>query len=128
MKARKKGIQEWKEYKEVFGPYGEFIGLETLGYTKSVDEIIAEMGIDVAKDPFARSRIQPQYMSAVLPLECFDLWGEPDWASFRREAAKDILVGLCANNNIGYYGNSNTALASSAIALADELIKLLKQE
>lgn len=51
-----------------------------------------------------------------------------DWSSFRREAAKDILVGLCANNNIGYYGNSNTALASSAIALADELIKQLKQE
>lgn len=51
-----------------------------------------------------------------------------DWHAFRREAAKDILVGLCANNNIGYYGNSNTALASSAIALADELIRQLKQE
>lgn len=51
-----------------------------------------------------------------------------DWDAFRREAAKDILVGLCANNNIGYYGNSNTALASSAIALADELINQLKQE
>lgn len=50
-----------------------------------------------------------------------------DWDAFRREAAKDILVGLCANNNIGYYGNSNTALASSAIALADELIKQLKE-
>ena len=84
MKARKKGTQEWKEYKEVFGPYGEFIGLETLGYTKSVDEIISEMGIDVAEDPFARSRIQPQYMSAVLPLECFDLWEEPDWNNFCR--------------------------------------------
>lgn len=51
-----------------------------------------------------------------------------DWSAFRREAAKDILVGLCANNNLGYYGNGNTALASSAIALADELIKQLKQE
>lgn len=50
-----------------------------------------------------------------------------DWSSFRRGAAKDILVGLCANNNIGYYGNSNIALASSAIALADELIRLLKE-
>lgn len=48
---------------------------------------------------------------------------EYDWSSFRREAAKDILVGLCANNNIGYYGN----LTSSAIAFADELIKKLKQ-
>ena len=50
-----------------------------------------------------------------------------DWNAFRREAAKDILVGLCANNNISYYGNSTTALASSAIALADELIKQLKE-
>lgn len=55
-------------------------------------------------------------------------WDKTDWSAFRREAAKDILVGLCANNNIGYYGNSNTALASSAIALADELIKQLKEK
>jgi hypothetical protein len=53
---------------------------------------------------------------------------ESDWQDFRREAAKDILVGLCANNNVGYYGNSNTALASSAIELTDELIRQLKDE
>lgn len=50
-----------------------------------------------------------------------------DWSSFRREAAKDILVGLCANNDIGCR-QSDDGLASSAIALADELIKQLKQE
>ena len=125
MKARKKGTQEWKEYKEVFGPYGEFIGLETLGYTKSVDEIIAEMGIDVAEDPFARSRIQPQYMSAVLPLECFDLWEEPDWSSFRREAAKDILAGIIASS----FTNDRWTyqqMAEMAIEQADELIKQLR--
>ena len=121
MKARKKGTQEWKEYKEVFGPYGEFIGLETLGYTKSVDEIISEMGIDVAEDPFARSRIQPQYMSAVLPLECFDLWEEPDWSSFRREAAKDILVALCTILPINMKDD-----VRQAINIASELIKQLK--
>lgn len=127
MKARKKGTQEWKEYKEVFGPYGEFIGLETLGYTKSVDEIIAEMGIDVAKDPFARSRIQPQYMSAVLPLECFDLWGEPDWSSFRREAAKNIMCAVLSTP--GMWENTQyEGLAESCIKQADELIEKLKQE
>ena len=127
MKARKKGTQEWKEYKEVFGPYGEFIGLETLGHTKSVDEIIAEMGIDVAKDSFARSRIQPQYMSEVLPLECFDLWKEPDWSSFRREVAKDILPAM-----INWPGTNLLISKEEAVKLtieyADELIKQLKQE
>ena len=130
MKARKKGTQEWKEYKEVFGPYGEFIGLETLGYTKSVDEIIAEMGIDVAKDPFARSRIQPQYMSEVLPLECFDLWKEPDWSSFRREAAKDILPALIdkASDVYDLESLAKDIWCHQAIEWADELIKQLKQE
>ena len=122
MKARKKGTQEWKEYKEVFGPHGEFIGLETLGYTKSVDEIIAEMGIDVAEDPFACSRIHPQYMSAVLPLECFDLWEEPNWSPFRSEAAKDIL---CHIYNPVLDRESQVA---EAIEVADELIKQLTEE
>lgn len=130
MKARKKGTQEWKEYKEVFGPYGEFIGLETLGYTKSVDEIIAEMGIDVAKDPFARSRIQPQYMNAVLPLDCFDLWEEPDWSAFRRDAAKDILTVLIEKASDVYELESldKNIWCQQAIEWADELIKQLKQE
>lgn len=57
-----------------------------------------------------------------------DQEGSVDWRAFRREAAKDILVGLCANNNLGFYGDSNTALAASAITLADELIKQLTEE
>ena len=131
MKARKKGTQEWKEYNEVFGPHGEFIGLETLGYTKSVDEIIAEMGIDVANDPFARSRIQPEYMSAVLPLECFDLWEEPNWSAFRIEASKDILCAMIGNKdtltNLPDYRLGEIEV-SNAIFLADELIRQLKEE
>lgn len=130
MKARKKGTQEWKEYKEVFGPYGEFIGLETLGYTKSVDEIIAEMGIDVAKDPFARSRIQPQYMSAVLPLECFDLWEEPDWSSFRIEAAKEILPSLIEKASEVYEFESlvKEVWCKQAVEWADELIRVIREK
>ena len=129
MKARKKGTDEWKEYKEVFGQYGEFLGLETLGYTKSVDEIIAEIGIDVEKDPYARERIQPQYQSAILPLECFDLWEEPDWDSFRREAAKDILP-VVINQKCQYLefaSLNNETSCYDAIQLADELVKQLKQ-
>lgn len=51
-----------------------------------------------------------------------------DWPSFRREAAKDALCAMVANNNIGYYGDSNARLAAYAIAIADELIRQLKQE
>ena len=120
MKARKKGEQEWKEYKEVFGPDGEFVGLETAGYTKSVEQIMQELNIDPEIDPFAKSRIQPKYVSRVLPLECFDLWSRDDeaaerlaeefanrnegqllyvnpWEDFRKEAAKDILCSILAN-------------------------------
>ena len=121
MKARKKGEKEWKEYKEVFGPYGEFVGLETAGYTKSVEQIMEELNIDPEKDPFTKSRIQPEYVSRVLPLECFDLWSRDDdaaerlaeefsnrdngqliyvnpWDEFRREAAKAAMQGLLTKN------------------------------
>lgn len=48
-----------------------------------------------------------------------------NWQAFRREAAKDILAGMCAN--YGFHSNGDAELATSAINLADELIKLLKQ-
>lgn len=51
-----------------------------------------------------------------------------EWEDFRREAAKDVLCAIVANNNLGYYGDSNTRIAASAIAIADELIKQLKEE
>lgn len=45
--------------------------------------------------------------------------------SFRREAAKDILAGLCANTeSFGQCAN----LPAFAINLADELIKQLKEK
>lgn len=53
---------------------------------------------------------------------------DADWPSFRREAAKDILCAIVANNNLGYYGDSNTRIVASAIAITDELIKQLREE
>ena len=146
MKARKKGENEWKEYKEVFGPYGEFVGLETAGYTKSVEQIMEELNIDPEKDPFAKSRIQPEYVSRVLPLECFDLWSRDDdaaerlreefenykgqgqliyidpWKDFRREAAKAAMQGMVAFN-----GGSIVDI-QRCVELADALINELKKE
>ena len=47
---------------------------------------------------------------------------QPDWSSFRREAAKDILAGFAASGNGVCKGD-----VPYAIELADELIKQLKE-
>ena len=52
---------------------------------------------------------------------------ETDWQAFRREAAKDILAGFAAK--IGHpIADYSEQSCKYAINLADELIKLLKQE
>lgn len=125
MKARKKGTQEWKEYKEVFGPDHEFLGLETLGYWQSDEDYCKEHCIPY--DPENPFNTGGYYKSAVLPLECFDLWEETDWSVFRKEAAKDILAGMVGNM---FYEDHNSAENYVKIALmhADELIKQLKMD
>ena len=129
MKARKKGTQEWKEYREAFGPDHEFLGLETHGYWQSDEDYCKENGIPY--DPESPFNNGGYYKSAVLPLECFDLWEEPDWSSFRREAAKDILCAMIGNKdtltNLPDYRLGEIEV-SNAIFLADELIKQLKEE
>lgn len=47
--------------------------------------------------------------------------------SFRREAAKDILVGICANWGKGFAGNLRD-MPDRAIELADVLIAKLKEK
>lgn len=123
MKARIKGTPEWKDYKEVFGPNGEFLGLETLGYTQTEEEYCKEHGLTYDPDSPLNSH-SGYYMSAILPLEAFDLWQEPDWQSFRREAAKDILCAIVSRPDDFAYKTA----ASEAIEQADELIKQLKNE
>ena len=124
MKARIKGTTEWKEYKEVFGPYNEFIGLETKGYTQTDEEWCKEHNIKY--DPDSPFNEPEHYISAILPLEAFDLWEETNWQSFRAEAAKDIL---CAMLNTRYYDNAQRkqGCVEEAIYFADELIKQLKE-
>ena len=136
MKARKKGTQEWKEYKEVFGPDHEFLGLETLGYWQSDEAYCKENGIPY--DPESPFNNGGYYKSAVLPLECFDLWEEPDWSAFRRETAKAAMEGILASGdgwsltlaecyNPAEKHSYPIGIARFAIACADELIKQLKE-
>ena len=151
MKARKKGESEWKDYKEVFGEHGEFLGLETAGYTKSVDDIVKEHGIDLDKNPYIKSRLKPEYVSRVLPLECFDLWTKEDdaserlrqefkdyqgqgqlfyvneWKEFRKEVAKFAMMGILSNWGKGFAGKSDE-IPQKAVEFADALIEQLKRE
>lgn len=57
---------------------------------------------------------------------------EPDWASFRREAAKDILAGMLSNPiKISIRGEQLATIdgfVGAAIEIADELIKQLKEK
>ena len=66
--------------------------------------------------------------SSLCDMEIIDESPSIDWDTFRREAAKDILCAIVANNNLGYYGDSNTRIVASAIAITDELIKQLKEK
>ena len=131
MKARKKGTQEWKEYREVFGPDHVLLGLETLGYWQSDEDYCKEHCIPY--DPESPFNNGGYYKSEVLPLECFDLWEETDWPSFRREAAKDIVcailsAGMEQTDDNNKYFHTFESLAESAVKWADELIKCLKDE
>lgn len=53
---------------------------------------------------------------------------EPDWSSFRREAAKDILAGMMAHPKVSYGEFTAESLCRNAILFADELIKQLKEK
>lgn len=48
---------------------------------------------------------------------------EPDWSSFRREAAKDFVVALVSSGN-----GLNPKNIAYSIEMADELIKQLKEK
>lgn len=122
MKARIKGTTEWKDYKEVFGQYGEFIGLETKGYQLTDEEWCKENGIEY--DPGSPFNGGLHYVSAILPLEAFDLCNEPDWQSFRAEAARDILCALISRCE-GYIGKEEVDYAMS---ITDKLIIKLKEK
>lgn len=66
--------------------------------------------------------------SSLLDMEIVDEAPSVDWDAFHREAAKDILAGIATNISL-YVREKNRCAAAvkDAIALADELIKQLKE-
>lgn len=125
MKARKKGESEWKDYKEVFDQDGMLLGLETAGYTQSVEDLAQELGI-ADKDSRLKDMLQPEYVSNVLPLECFDLWPAED--VFIAEAAKLAMVKLIGKTSSNGHEWSHESVADEAIAYARALLRRLQIE
>lgn len=125
MKARKKGESEWKDYKEVFDQDGMLLGLETAGYTKSVEETAQELGI-ADKDSHLKDMLRPEYVSKVLPLECFDLWSAGD--VFIEETAKLAMVKLIGKTSSNGHEWSPESVADSAVLYAKALLRRLQIE
>jgi len=125
MKARKKGESEWKDYKEVFDQDGMLLGLETAGYTKSVEETAQELGI-ADKDSHLKDMLRPEYVSKVLPLECFDLWSAED--VFIEETAKLAMVKLIGKTSSNGHEWSPESVADSAVLYAKALLRRLQIE
>ena len=109
----------------VFGPDGTFLGLETAGYYCK-----GEPKQYVSILPLEESEPR-QYVSEILPLECFDLWSEPDWEAYRREVAKAVLQGLLANPSfcdcLSSIIRDPFDVSSHAVKYADKLIMRLKK-
>lgn len=75
--------------------------------------------------PFGPSRLfEKQDMTRQEALEIQKAQDDLEWDSFRREAAKDILAGLCAHDGPIDIKDD----VRIAIKLADELIKQLRED
>lgn len=128
MKARIKGESEWKDYKTVFNPDGVFIGLETAGYYEGNNEGGINQVIDSSGATIITSK-QRRYVSEILPLECFDLWSEPDWDAYCRDVAKDIFVGLITNRYLSHGEIQADSYTSRwAIRVAKNFVDDLKEQ
>jgi len=92
------------------GKIGEVLGVER---RDGVDYVYFESGLCKPVKEVGFLNPYEQYMEDV-----------SDWSDFRREAAKDILAGLCAHDGPIDIKDD----VRIAIKLADELIKQIREE
>lgn len=122
MKARIKGEKEWKDYKEVFDCNNVLLGLETLGYTISEEEYCKRLGIEYyPESPFNNDC--GHYLSAILPLECFDL--VEDEKRLMNQAAIAAMQGILSCDAKFSRFSRMDEVVSTAVACADALVKEL---
>lgn len=114
MKLRLKGESEWKDYKLYFNENGSINGVV-------YDEV-------KVKHPLASMNSKNETIEVsepmLLPLECFDMWEEPNWQSVRTQAAIAAMQGVM--NFFGSIDYNKETIAKLAVEQADALIKELR--
>ena len=114
MKLRLKGESEWKDYKLYFNEGGSLNGVV-------YDEV-------KVKRPLASMNSKNETIEVsepmLLPLECFDMWEEPNWQSVRTQAAIAAMQGFM--NFFGSIDYNKETIAKLAVEQADALIKELR--
>lgn len=91
------------------GAIGEVLGIER---RDGVDYVYFESGLCKPVSEVGFLNPYEQYLEDV-----------SDWSDFRREAAKDILCAMVSTTN-----GANPKDVTTAIEIADELIKQLREE
>ena len=112
MKLRLKGETEWKEYKLYFGEDGLLMGVV-------FDEVKVKRPVSEANEILEVS--EPM----LLPLECFDMWGEPNLQQVRTQAAIAAMQGVMAF--FGSLDYNAETISELAVKQADVLIKELEK-
>ena len=110
MKLRLKGESEWKDYKLYFNEDGSIRGVV-------LDEV-------KVKRPIGGNETIETSQPMLMPLDCFDMWEEPNWQSVRTQAAIAAMQGV-----MGFFGSidyNRETIAKLAVEQADALIKELR--
>jgi len=111
MKLRLKGETEWKEYKLYFGEDGLLMGVV-------FDEVKVKLPVPETNETLEVS--EPM----LLPLECFDMWEEPDWQSIRTQAAIAAMQGILSGRE---RWPDKQSVAQFSALMAGHLIEELQQ-
>lgn len=115
MKLRLKGESEWKDYILHFNNDGSFRGV-------AFDEVKVQHQIPTMNGKNEMIEVSGPIL---LPLECFDMWEEPNWQSIRTQAAIGAMQGILSGSSQLPFDKKS--VAQYAVLMADFLIEELQQ-
>lgn len=115
MKLRLKGESEWKDYKLYFNENGSLMGVV-------YDEIKVKRPLACMND---KDEVIEFTEPMLLPLECFDMWEEPNLQQVRTQAAIAAMQAIIGLQNPKSCANFDR-IADFAIQSADALVKRLR--
>lgn len=114
MKLRLKGESEWKDYILYFNNDGSFRGV-------AFDEVKEQHQIPTMNGKNEMIEVSEPML---LPLECFDMWEEPNWQSIRTQAAIAAMQGILSGRE---RWPDKQSVAQFSALMADHLIEELQQ-